>query len=719
MSKLSVKIVVILCILLASSISYSQLTLNDIYTSEKYSSKQLSQITLLNKKPLFALIENITGNQNIVFYNSQNVNVSKWKIRTAESSDSTANWNNLKFSPSDTYFIVGKRCERPYRNSVSCSYYIGKENEDAIPLSSGIQFSPDFSPNEKYIAFVKYNNLYIKDIQRNSEKAITTDGAWNKIINGKSDWVYEEEFSFTQAFSWNAKSDKIAYLKFDESEVKEFSFQVNYDAAYPSYYQYKYPKVGEKNAKVTLWYYDVKSEKNKQIKLPFDYEFIPAVYWNATGDEIVVALMNRFQDTLRYVSYEIKTGKFKTIYFETDKAYVSLPQTIFFLSDNSFFITSEKDGYNHIYHYDKEGKLIRQITKGNFEVKEIYGVDEKNQVVYYNSNERRIVETVVAAVNYNTLDSRILSNKNGVNSAQFSSDFSFFINTYSNASQPKEYSIRTTKGEFNTIIEENKVLKEKIRELPQKEFLEIPIDSIMLQAWIIKPNTIDSTKKYPLLMFVYGGPGVQQVLNEWSGSEDLFFRYLVQQDFIVVCVDNRGTDGRGSAFRKSSYLNLGKIEIADQIAAANYLSKLNYIDSSKIAIYGWSYGGFLAALALQEGNAIFKAAIAAAPVTSWKLYNNVYTERYMKTPQLNPEGYKKYNPISGVKKQNGKLMLIHGMEDDNVHFQHTVQYINAMNEAQKDYRLYLYPNSAHGIYGKQNRLDVYLKIVEFLRETLR
>ena len=717
MSNVFTKIASIFLILYTYKTGFCQLTLENIFLSDKYIAAQAGDIQFLHTQPLFAKLNNYQNESIIEFYNRKNEKTGECKL---QKSNETKNYNlhNLIISNTDKFFLVNNGCEQLYRRSFLCNYFIVDEKGSLIPLSNGKQIYPSFSPDDKKIAFIKNNNLFYKEIANNTETEITTDGAWNKIINGKADWVYEEELELTYAYKWNNQSNKIAYLKFDESNVKEYQIPLYYDMQYPNYFTYKYPKVREENSKVSVWMYDVKSKKNKQIVLPFSYEYIPRIYWNFSGDEIITVLLNRHQDSLKLVSYNINTKKSRLLYTESSDTYVEVPKTTTFLSDNSFIITSEKDGFNHLYHYSKEGLLLQQLTNGNFEVKYLYGVDEKNKIIYFQSNEGNETESAVFSLNYETLRKIKLSKQTGSNNANFSNDFSFYLNTYSNVVTPPQISIEQTHSDSSILLEGNKQLRDSMSTIAQKEFIKIPVNDYQLDAWIIKPKDIDSSKRYPLFMYVYGGPDNQEVLNEWTSRNNLFFNFLAEKGYIIACVDNRGTGGRGSAFKKCTYLHLGKLETEDQILAAKYLSNLTYVDKKRIGIYGWSYGGFMAANCLFAGNDVFKAAIAAAPVSNWNLYNNIYTERYMRTPSENPDGYHSFNPNVLAKRLNGNLLLLHGTADDNVQFQHSVQLINALNAANKTYQLYIYPDAEHGTTGKKMRYDLYNKMFLFLQEKL-
>lgn len=758
MLNIRTKITALFLILSFYKTGYGQLTLENIFLTDKYIPVQTDDIQFLHTKPLFARLINTHSGGNISFYNSKNEKTDQLTLTTRDVSPNNKNisWRDLIISHSDKQFLLSCNCEQLYRRSFFCHYFTGDEKGMLTPLSDAPQIYPTFSPDDKYVAFVKGNNLFYKNIADGKEVQITKDGEWNKIINGKSDWVYEEELELTRAYAWNAKSDKIAYLKFDEQEVKEYSIPMYYDMQYPNYFNYKYPCVGEKNSTVSVWLYDVKSNKNRQIFLPFSYEYIPRIYWNASGDEIIAMLLNRHQDSLQLVGYNLKTKKTRQLYLETDKAYVDIPETVQFLSDNSFIISSEKDGFNHLYHYDKDGKLIRQITASDnwekqliigkkdtleimyhLEVTDVYGIDEKHKTIYFQANKNISTERNLFSVNYETLQIKPLGETfvgkkyTGVNTARFSNDFSFYIKNFSNITTPPLISIHSLSDTSSIIIEDNQYLRDSLLPmLPEKRIGSYSNTEGAFNTYGIFPKNYFSsadTAKYPVFFYEYAGPGNEEVINKWnSGSSNLFLYYLAQQGIEVHCIDPRGSGGKGAAFKKQTFLNLGKYETEDILDYVKFMKDNSgnnanfafHIDTSRFGIFGWSYGGFMAANCLFAGNDVFKAAIAAAPVSNWNLYDDIYTEKYMRTPQENPTGYNSYNPTVLAKNLKGNLLLIHGTADDNVHFQHSIQLINALNAANKTYQLYIYPDAEHGTTGKKMRFDLYNKIYQFLKEKL-
>jgi len=717
MPNLRTKTIAFLLIIVSYELSFSQLTLEDIFLNRKYEPKTIDEVSFLKKNARYIVLENKKKGQEIATYNSLAQKKDSFLLSKiwADKDLPVPDFTSVEISNTDKYFLLKSNEEKMYRRAGSADYYItdGKNN---ISKAGKYKISfPVFSPNDRKIAYVRDNDLFYFNIENQTEQQITSDGKWNYIINGKSDWVYEEEFSLTSAFAWNQDGNKIAYLKFDESNVKEYAYPTYYGQTYPNSFSYKYPKAGEQSSIVSAHYYDLKKQKNYKINLSnYSYEYIPKII--SANNSIYFMMLNRHQDTLKIVSYDLKTKQSELIFTDVSKQYVEVPKCLFVLKDNSFITTSERDGYNHLYLFDEYGKLLKQLSKGNFEITDVYGVDEINKQIYYQSNEDNVTEKKLWKLNYDNLEKKQISLKNGKNTAVFSTDFSYFIQTFSDSKTTPKFSIESAS---NTIfLEENKSLQDSLSDIAKKEFITINVDGNELYAWIIKPKNIDSTKKYPLLIFVYGGPSEQQVLNEWSRSRDLFYHYLAEQGYAVACVDNRGTDGRGAEFKKCTFLNLGKLETDDQIAAARYFGNLEYINKDRIGIFGWSYGGYMALLSILQKNTPFKTAVAVAPVTNWKFYDNIYTERYMHTPSENEKGYEQFNPINLAKNLNGNLLIIHGTADDNVHFQNSVEMVNALNEAGKTYQFYMYPDKAHSINSSKSRYDVFKKIAEYLNQHL-
>ena len=549
---------------------------------------------------------------------------------------------------------------------------------------------------------------------------MTKDGEINSIINGITDWVYEEEFGFVRAFEWSNDSKNLAYLRFDETNVPTFSMDLVGTGNYPKQQVFKYPKAGEKNANVTLHMYTVSSNNTKQVALG-DYEYIPRIKWSNDANILVATTLNRHQNNLKLHKVNASKANATLLFNETDKAYIDVTNNLTFLNDNSFIWTSEKDGFNHIYHYNFKGKLINQVTKGNWEVTQYYGFNENKNTIYYQSVENGSTNRGVYAIGIDGKKKKLLSNKDGQNTAAFSKNLNYFINTFSSAEIPPIYALFSGEGEMLKVIKDNTQLKEDLSayKMSPKEFSTININGNDLNMWMLKPANFDENKKYPMLMFQYSGPGSQQVANKWNASNDYWHNMLAQTGMIIVCVDGRGTGFKGADFKKSTYLNLVKYETEDQIAAAKKLAEHSYIDQNNIGIWGWSFGGHMSTNALLKGNDIFTTAIAVAPVTSWRFYDTVYTERFLRTPQENPVGYDENSPVNYAEKLKGNYLLVHGTGDDNVHVQNSYRMINSLIEANKQFEMFMVPDRTHGIYkGKNTRLNLYTKMTNFIQKNL-
>ena len=584
-------------------------------------------------------------------------------------------------------------------------------------------FTADYFLYGLKIGFAKENNLFIYDIASEKITQVTTDGKKNSIINGITDWVYEEEFAFVRAYDWSADSKKLAYIRFDESQVPEFSMTIFQKELYPKMETFKYPKAGEKNSEVSLFVYDVNTGSSKEVNLGnYNDFYIARMKWTNEANVLCAQVLNRHQDNLDLLFIDGTTATSKVVLNEKDKAYIDVTDNLTFLKDNSFIWTSEKDGFNHIYVYDKTGKLKNQVTKGNWEVTAYYGLDEKTKTVFYQSVENGSTIRDVYRIGLDGKNKVKLSSQIGTNSATFSPNFQYFINTYSSATQPTVYTLNYAKdGKQIQSIIDNIALAEKVIKynLPVKEFFEITTEKgNKLNAWMIKPKDFDANKKYPVFMYQYSGPGSQQVDNKWNTANDYWFMMLSQQGYITVCVDGRGTGFKGAAFKKVTQKQLGKLEVEDQIDAANVIGNYTYVDKSRIGIFGWSYGGFMSSNCLFKGAEVFKIAIAVAPVTNWRFYDSIYTERYLQTPQENASGYDDNSPINFVSKLKGNFLLIHGSADDNVHVQNTMQMVEALVQANKQFDWAIYPDKNHGIYGGKTRIQLYNKMTNFIKEKL-
>ncbi|OGS74236.1 MAG: peptidase S9 [Flavobacteria bacterium RIFCSPLOWO2_12_FULL_35_11] len=662
--------------------------------------------------------------------NTKSTTVDKYSYATLEKVETIVNSKDLSeinyfesyaFNNDETKLLLGVDEESIYRHSSLGIYYVYDLASKSLQLIDKEKIQqPTFSPDSKKVAYAKNNNIFIKNLETNEVIQVTSDGKKNEIINGICDWVYEEEFSFVRAFEWSADSKNIAFLRFDETEVPTFSMDIVGSELYPTQQVFKYPKAGEKNSIVTLNIYNVAGAKTKKIDLG-NYEYIPRIKWTNNPEILSVITLNRHQNDLKLVAVNAVNFTSKILLNEVDKAFVEIQDNLTFLTDNSFIWTSEKSGFNHIYHYSKEGKLLNQVTKGNWEVTSFYGVNEKSKTIYYQSVEDGSINRTIYSIKLNGTAKKRLTNASGTNEASFSKNLNYFINTFSDANTPPIYTLHQSNGNQLKEILNNNKLSQKLANYntSKKEFFVLSTKNGDFNAWMIKPTNFDAAKKYPVFMTQYSGPGSQSVSNTWNAANDYWYQHLAEKGYIVVCVDGRGTGFKGADFKKVTYKELGKYEVEDQIASAIELGKRSYIDANEIGIWGWSYGGFMSANCLFKGNDVFKMAIAVAPVTSWRFYDSIYTERYMQTPQENASGYDENSPLNFANLLKGNFLLVHGSGDDNVHVQNTMRLTNALIEANKPFDMAIYPDRNHGIYtGKNTRLHLYEKMTRFIEENL-
>ena len=626
------------------------------------------------------------------------------------------------FSPDEKTLLIGVNREAIYRHSYVAEYFVWDIEEETLrPLSDGTRLSlPTFSPDGRKVGFVRENNLFFKDLDTGTETAVTQDGLYNHIIYGSADWVYEEEFGLTKGFHWSADGRKLAFYRFDESRVKEFNM-ILYGSLYPEDYRFKYPKAGEENSLVSIHVYDVVTGKTIRVDTGNETDqYIPRIKWTRDPDLLCVMRMNRHQNQLELMLVDANTGFSEVLYKENNLYYIEITDDLTFLEDGiHFVVSSEKSGYNHLYLYDLQGREVRPLTVGDWDVQRFYGVDEEMGVVYFTSHEESPLRNHLYSIGLNGRGKKRLTQGEGTHSPSFSSRFRYFINNFSNANTPPVYSIHLADGSLVKVLEDNRELRQKIKEhgFVDRSFFDFETsEGVSLNGWIMRPADFDPGKEYPVFMYVYGGPGSQTVVDRWDSGNGAWYQMLTQMGFIVASVDNRGTGARGEAFRKMTYMQLGKFETIDQIEAAKYLGSLSYADEERISIFGWSYGGYMSSLCLAKGADYFAGAIAVAPVTNWRYYDSVYTERYMRLPQENPEGYDDNSPIFHVDKIKGRFLLVHGSADDNVHFQNTMEMTTALIEANVPFELAVYPNHNHGISGGNARLHLFEHMTRFLQE---
>ena len=627
-----------------------------------------------------------------------------------------------EFSPDEQKIIIGSQIESIYRHSRKGVYYVyNRQTKKLNKIADGKIQEPHFSPKGDKVAYIKDNNLFIKDLKTNQTVQITTDGLKNHIINGIPDWVYEEEFGYSQAYEWSPDGQNLAYVKFDETQVPEFSMIRYGEDLYPKVETFKYPKAGEKNSIVSLHYYNINSGKTYQVNLG-KYEYIPRIKW-ADDNNLTTITLNRLQNHIRLYKYNIRKKKTSMLIDRTDEKYIDLEATdnLTFLPGGQFIWSNETSGFNHFYLYDKNGRQIRQITKGNWEITDFYGYDPLLNRIFYQSTETGSKNRAVYSIDLNGKHKKLLSPSNGTSGAEFSANHKYFINTFSNTTTP--YTFTVNLGENGKVIKtiiDNNALLEKLKDynLPHKEFTTFKsVNGLDLNAYIIKPVDFNPHKKYPVLLYVYGGPNIQTVRNSWNSSIDYYHYLLAQQGYIVVSVDPRGTGGRGAKFKKTTYKQLGKLELDDITAVAKQLGDLSYIDKTRIGIWGWSYGGFMSSNAVLKKD-IFSMAIAVAPVTNWRFYDTVYTERYNGLPDDNPGGYDDNSPLFFTGGLKGKFLLIHGSTDDNVHVQNSMRLAKKLQENDQSFDEMIYTDKNHSIYGKKTRHHLFKKMLRYVKNNL-
>ena len=708
----------VLCCSVASA--GEKLTLKDI-TAGKFRSKSMTEVRPMADGETYAQISD--DGKRIVTYS----------FRTGQQTgvlfDATAVQGadidmveGYIMSPDNGRILIQTATKAIYRRSFTATYYIYNTHTNQLePLSDGgPQQTPVFSPDANLIAFVRGNNIFLVDLLHDkAECQVTMDGKFNEVINGIPDWVYEEEFSTNSSMVFSADSRQIAWIRYDESAVKQYSMQLfkgqkperSEFAEYPGDYTYKYPVPGQVNSKVSVHSYDIQSHQTKTIDVPLDTDgYIPRIKATSDPSKIAVFTMNRHQDQLRIYMANPLTAVCQLAIEDRVEKYIK-EETLedVQLTDKHILLPSERDGYNHLYLYNLNGQLLRQIVTDKYVVKSVYGYDEKSGDTYFAANPNGATDQQVMVARKNG-KTEVLSRQAGVNHAIFSKNFKYFINIWSDLDHPAQYTLCQNNGKvLQTMIDNHELLENlSAYDLGKKELFSFTTsEGVLLNGWMVKPADFDPAKKYPVIMYQYGGPGNQQVLNQWgigmSGNGAILEQFLCQQGYICVCVDNRGTGGRGAEFEKCTYLRLGELEARDQVETALWLGSQTYVDKERIGIWGWSYGGWNTLMSMSEGRPVFRAGVAIAPPTCWRYYDSIYTERYMRTPQENPQGYDEVNPIARASQLHGALLVCHGLADDNVHYQNTAEYVEALVQADKDFRQLVYTNRNHSIFGGNTR----------------
>lgn len=707
-------------LLLCCSVFAQEITLEDIWAKGTFRSKSIDEIRSMKNGENYCILKR--------------EGIEKYAYSTGKKIEQIVSFSDLKFKTENEYvfdyrfnqdeskLLLATNPEFIYRRSYLANYYIydiktkqlASVNEDKVRLA-------EFAPDGSKVAYVKANNLFMLSLSDMQETQITTNGEFNKIINGTTDWVYEEEFAITKGFFWSPDSKKIAFYSFDESNVKEYTIPY-YGSLYPVQYTYKYPKAGEANSVISVLVYDIEAQQTHNIDLgPNKDIYIPRLQWTL-NNEVFVHKLNRHQNHYELFVASCNDYKLNKIYDERNECYIEQVEDVTFLSDKkNFILKSEKNGFMNLYKVNIYTKEIEPITTGQYDVADICYIDDRSGKIYFTAAQSEAYNRELLVVDKNKKIKK-LSGKVGTYTADFSATGKYYISSFSDTDTPTIYTVNDNTGKVLVVLEDNKDLKAVLSNYgkERKEFGKFKTSSGQeLNYWIIKPEKMESGKKYPLLFYVYGGPGSQEVLNSQSRASDyMWFRMLAQKGYVVACVDGRGTGMRGEKFKKCTYMELGKYETEDQIEAAKYFGSLSFIDKNRIGIFGWSYGGYMSSLCITKGADYYKAAIAVAPVTNWRYYDNVYTERFMRTPQENADGYDMNSPINHVEKLKGNYLLIHGTADDNVHYQNSMDLITALVKANKQFEHFAYPNKDHGIYGGNTRLHLYTLMTDFILRKL-
>ena len=719
MNKLLTAVFFALCI---TGYAQKQITVEDFTTKNTFPQKTVRGINWMKDGKFYSTLEN----NKVVKYN-----ITTGQPVATLVDGSTLNpkidIQDYSFSGDEKKLLLTTDFQNIYRRSFTANYFIyDLASKSVKPLSAnGKQSYAAFSADGSKVAFVRENNLFYVTLSDMKEVQVTDDGKFNHIINGTTDWVYEEEFSFVDGFYWSPDGKKLAYYRFDESAVREYNLQRWGKTLYPTDYRFKYPKAGEANSTVEIWIYNLDSKQKVKADIGTEKDiYIPRVKWTADANLLSIRKLNRLQNNLDILHINASTGTSNVVLNEKSETFIDLEFTddLIYLADGKQFIyTTERDGYKHLYLYGMDGKLVKQITQGSFEVSQLIGLDEKTKTLYYTSTEVSPLERHFYSITLSGKKTK-LSQAAGIHTINMSGDFQFYIDYHTSAAHPTVVSLFKTKGNaLQKVLEDNGTLAKLLDDygFAAKEFFSFKtVDGTDLNGYMLKPKNFDASKQYPVLVYQYSGPGSQNVNNLWGGSHFFFHQMLTQKGYIVAVIDSRGTGGRGEHFKKLTYKQLGKYELEDHIAGAKFLSTLGYIDDSRIGIWGWSYGGYMSSLAMTKGAGTFKMGIAVAPVTNWRFYDTIYTERYLQTPQLNASGYDDNSPSTYANKLQGNFLLIHGTGDDNVHFQNSVVLQDALINAGKQFTSFYYPDKHHGIQGAQTKYHLYTMMLNYVQENL-
>ena len=699
------------------------LQLRDVWASGSLLPERFSSVTHLADGKHFTRLKSNRSRQSqfILRYSYEEAE----PLDTLFKSTELASIDDYSFSASERYLLLKTQTQPIYRYSTRAVFYIYDREEDRMTPVHNEEYLmyATLSPDEERVAYVHDNDLYIQPIDGEEPEAVTTDGEKNRILNGRSDWVYEEELNLVKAFEWAPDGKRLAYYRFNESALPTFSLKKYADSNYPARYTYKYPKVGEPNSEVSLHTYHVTKRETTTIQTePKNWEYLPRIQWTKDPEMLSYQTLNRNQNDLKLYFADATTGEARQVHQKTSDTYVEVNDMLTFLPDNAFIWNSEKSGFNHLYHYNADGELVNRITEGNWEVAGFMGYDEADEQVYFQAAKPTPMQRQVYRIGLNGENRKQLSSEEGTHSVEFSADYSYAIMTSSAANEPPQTTILNAEREKVRQPIENQALKERMGKynFSDQTFFQFETrDGTQLNGYMVKPPDFDESREYPVLMRCYGGPGIQTVKNEWGYYDYTYNQLLAQKGYIVVSVDNRGTGARGREFQKMTYQNLGHYETIDQIAGANYLAKQPYVDSTRIGIFGWSYGGYLSLLSLAKGSEAFQTGVAVAPVTDWRFYDNIYTERYMRRPSVNEEGYEQSSVLNYADEFEDHFLLVHGMYDDNVHPQHSMELMRRLINRNHAFDSEVYPNKTHSISGGFTRYHLFNRITQYLDNHLK
>lgn len=725
MNKVKANLLLLFLILLSVS-SFAQnkeLTLESIYLKPEFMPQGAGEYSSMNDGNYYSSIDE---DQSINIYDYETGTLKYCAMSGSDFisavGDTNTSIRDYKFSSDEKQILIAANIQRIYRTSFVADYYIWNTiNKTAVKITKeGKAQLAEFSPDGRMVLYIQNNNIYLYDVESDKTIKVTKDGKKNSIINGTSDWVYEEELGLSKAFSWSPDSRYISYMKFDESKVKEMNLTF-YGDLYPSEFSYKYPKAGEDNSVVTIHTYNVQSEKTVNVDVGENTDQYIARIKFTPNNMLSIIRLNRLQNKLDILFADPLTGKSNTVFTENSKYYYGESYDITFLKDGRFIKISDRDGYTHIYLHEKNGKIKNEVTKGNFDIYEFKGVDEDAGTIYYTAFSPDGINRDLYVINLDGTGKKQLSYRDGFNNANFSSGFKYYILSQSDANTPGYYELKRKDGTLVKVLNDNQEMIDKMKEynFVNKEFFKFTTtNGVELNGWIMKPAALEEGRKYPVLMYVYGGPGSQSVTNTFGYFDYVWYQMLCQKGYAIACVDGRGTGGRGSEFEKQIYGQMGKLELNDQIEGAKYLATLPFVDKDRIGIWGWSFGGYMSALCITAGADYFKTAVSVAPVTNFRYYDNIYTERYLGLPKDNAPGYDDNSPIKHADKMKGSLLVVHGSTDDNVHYQNTMEFVNALIKSNKQFEMQIYPNKNHNISGGNTRYHLFKRITDYIIEKL-